>query len=357
MKNRFHSSNATIKDVAKAAKKSIATVSRVYNFPDKVSETTRAEILRIANSLNYSPQHAARALTLQRTNVIGVILPDLGGEFFSELIRNIDRVAWEHGFHIMISASHSHRNEADLLLQLMGQGWVDGLIVMVPVLGKISATLLPKVNIPMVLLNLPEEHDPFIHINVDNYRGAYLITRHLIGHAYSPIAMIRGPVGNYDADMREKGFLTALAEDNHRLELDDSNYIERGDFNRRSGYLAMIRLLSLPVPPRAVFAANDEMAIGAFNAVQQHGLRIPEQVAIVGFDDIEVTYCIRPSLTTVHLPITELGTTAAEKLIAAILNPDDNAKGQHIVLPTGLVIRESCGCTNPGRFGITEEGR
>jgi len=336
---------------------SVATVSRVYNNPESVREETRNKVLNATRALNYAPQLAARALSLQKTNIIGVILPDLGGDFFSELLRSIDQVAWQHGYHTMISASHSQRNEVDLLLRLMSQGWVDGLILMVPVLGRISSASFPKVNIPIALLNLPDADERYLQINVDNYRGAYLMTRHLLEHQYWPIAMIRGPVGNYDAELREQGFLAALAEGNRSAEENGISYLERGDFKRRSGFLAMTRILSLSTPPRAVFAANDEMAIGAINATYQSGYRIPEQVAICGFDDIDVATCIRPALTTVHLPITELGTTAAEKLIAAIESRDDNVTQQpKIILPTGLIIRESCGCANHNIFEANARG-
>jgi LacI family transcriptional regulator len=339
----------TIQDVAEKAGVSIATVSRVYNSPNSVKEATRDKVLRAAEALNYAPKLAARALTLQKTDIIGVILPGLGGEFFSELIRSIDQVAYQHGFHIMLSTSHSHRNEVDLLLRLMGQGWVDGLILMVPVLGRLSMPPLPRIDLPIVLLNLPETNGQYIHINVDNYRGAYLITKHLLDHGYNPIAMIRGPDGNHDAETREKGFGAAMTERGLNPEGGDNRYLERGDFTRRSGYLAMLRLLSLPVPPRAVFAANDEMAIGAFFAARQHGLRIPEQIAIAGFDDIDVASCISPTLTTVHVPITELGMMAAQKLIEVIKSTKENgAMPQKILLSTGLVIRESCGCSPTG---------
>ncbi len=347
MRDRQKSSSATIRDVARKANVSVATVSRVYNSPETVRPETIEKVLETAQSLNYNPRLAARALTLKKTNIIGVILPDLDGEFFHEIIRSIDLVAWQYGYYIMISASHSQRNEVDSFLRLMSQGWVDGVIMMVPVLGRISFPLLSKIEIPIVLLNLPDSGEKYIQINVDNYRGAYLMTRHLLEHGYQPIAMIQGPLGNSDADLREQGFLAALKEYNLGIEIQGIHYLERGDFKRRSGYLAMIRLLSLPVRPRAVFAANDEMAIGAYNAIREHGLQIPEQIAIAGFDDINIASYQRPKLTTVHLPITELGMTAAENLIAAIERKDESRQEvKKIILPTGLVIRESCGCLN-----------
>lgn len=348
----------TIEDVAARAGVSIATVSRVYNSPQSVREATRNKVRQAAEALNYAPKLAARALSLQKTNILGIILPDLGGEFFSELIRSIDQVAYQRGYHIMISASHSHRNEVDLLMRFMSQGLVDGLILMVPALGRLSLAAPPDPDFPVVLLNLPQTEDRYLHINVDNYRGAFLMTRHLLDHGYWPLAMIGGPAGNYDAEKREEGFLAALADASLTPQLDGISYIERGDFTRRSGYLAMLRLLTVPVPPRAVFAANDEMAIGAFNAIRQHDLRMPDQIALAGFDDIDVAACITPGLTTVHMPITELGTLAAEKLIAAIQAPNDRPLvPENLILHTGLVIRESCGCHAKPAGSTLAEGR
>jgi len=229
---------------------------------------------------------------------------------------------------------------------------------MEPLLGKRGLPMLAEYRFPVVLLNFPLEGIDVDTILVDNFRGAYLITKHLLDHGYQPVATIRGPMGNHDAETREEGFRAALSEKKLNPEAEGVAYLERGNFSRRSGYLAMIRLLSLPLPPRAVFAANDEMAIGAFDAVWHHGLRIPEDIAIVGFDDIDVASCIRPALTTVHVPITELGALAAQKLIAAIKNPkEDGQPSQRTLLPTGLVIRESCGCSNQSRIPQSPERR
>jgi LacI family transcriptional regulator len=244
----------------------------------------------------------------------------------------------------LISASHSHRNEAEILLRFMSQGMVDGLMLMVPVLGRLRLAGLEELSLPIALLNLPPENKiQCLHINVDNYRGAYLMTKHLLDHGYRPLAMIRGPAGNFDADERERGFRAALTE--YHLP-QDAIHFERGDFMRRSGYFAMSRLLSLPQRPRAVFAANDDMAVGALEAARQLGVNVPGEVALAGFDDIAAAGYLRPALTTVHMPIAELGTMATQKLIEAIQSEAarENAS-QKFILPTGLVIRESCGCS------------
>lgn len=346
----------TIDDVAQKAGVSIATVSRVFNDKAVVKAETRRKVMEAVKALNYFPNLAARALTLQKTDTLGVIFPDLGGEFFSELIHSIDEVAYKRGYHIIISASHSHRSEAEALLRMMTQGRVDGLILMVPILGKLSLPILNETQLPIVILNLPDTHsDKFICIQIDNFRGAFLVTKHLLEHGYQRLAIIRGPQGNFDADERERGFRAALSEKGIVL---DQSYLERSNFKRRSGYFAMTRLLSLPQPPQAVFASNDEMAIGAVEAARRLGVRIPGQLALAGFDDIAAAEYLRPALTTVHVPIVELGTVAAQQLIDAIKARGANAETrQKHVLPTGLVIRESCGCLFQSGLAERAEGR
>ncbi len=342
------SERPTIKTVAARAGVSPATVSRVLNNSAPVSNDRRERVLRAARELEFAPNPIARALTAQKTFLLGVILPNLSGEFFSQLLQGIDEIAFGRGYHIVVSCSHSRRNEVHTLVELMSQGRVDGLIVMEPLLGAKALSSVARFRMPVVVLNYPWKGEMVQSILVDNQRGAYLATRHLLEHGYSPVAMIRGPAGNFDAEKREEGFRQALREKGLEQQTEERGYLVRGDFERRSGYMAMSMLLGLPTPPRAVFAANDEMAIGAYGALNDHGLRVPEDVAIAGFDDIDVASCIRPSLTTVHVPITELGSIAARKLIHAIetrvITPEQNT-----VLPTGLVIRESCGC--PGYHG------
>jgi LacI family transcriptional regulator len=167
--------------------------------------------------------------------------------------------------------------------------------------------------------------------------------------------MIRGPAGNFDAQERERGFRAAVMEAGG---VNSEDYLERGDFTRRTGSLAMSRLLSLPIPPRAVFAANDDMAIGALEAARQLGVAVPDEVALAGFDDIAAAGYIQPALTTVHVPIAELGAMAMQKLMDAIKSDtvDEHVMGK-FVLSTGLVIRKSCGCSFQNVLADTHERR
>ncbi|MGQ9560316.1 MAG: LacI family DNA-binding transcriptional regulator [Candidatus Oleimicrobiaceae bacterium] len=334
----------TIKTVASRAGVSPATVSRVLNNNPSVSPETRDRVLRAARELDFVPNLTARALTAKKTFMLGVILPALSGEFFTELVCGIDQVAYGRGYHVVVSSSHSHRTEIQTLAKLMSQGRVDGLIVMEPLLGKQALSSLNRLHVPVIVLNYPWKGEKVQSILIDNYRGAYLVTKHLLEHGYAPVAMIRGPSGNFDAETRERGYRQALREHGHDPDAQGGSYLMQGNFDRQSGYLAMSMLLGMAKPPRAVFAANDEMALGAYGAIADHGLSIPDDVAVVGFDDIDVASSIRPPLTTVHVPITQLGCLAAERLITAIEQKEELPPAQETVLSTGLVIRESCGC-------------
>ncbi|MCD6165413.1 LacI family transcriptional regulator [candidate division KSB1 bacterium] len=331
---------ATIKDVAEKAGVSIATVSRVFNEHVSVKEKTRIRVLQAAQELNYAPNILARGLQLKRTETIGVILPDLSGEFFSEVIRGIDEIASRRGYHILVSSSHSRRNEIEMMQRMLGEGRVDGLILMAPLLSKKSLPAIAATKLPVVLLNLSAEGLEIDTIMVDNFRGAYLMTQHLIGHGHKRIAFIKGTEGNFDAEERFLGYRTALEEEGLPI---TPELVERGNFLKQSGFLAMTRLLSRKLPPTAVFASNDDMAIGALEAAQKSGVHVPQDVAIVGFDDILVAQYVRPPLTTVHIPIYDLGSLAAERIINSV-EMQGQSKKEKIVLATGLIIRESCGC-------------
>jgi len=331
---------ATIKDVAEKAGVSIATVSRVFNNYASVREKTRIRVLRAAHELNYAPNILARGLQLKKTETIGVILPDLSGEFFSEVIRGIDEVASRRGYHILVSSYHSRGNEIEMMQRMLGESRVDGLILMAPLLSRRNLPAIAESKSPVVLLNSPTKGSEIDTIVIDNFRGAYLMTQHLIGHGHQRIAFIRGPEGNFDAEERLLGYKTAMEEEGLPIV---PELVERGTFLKQSGFLAMTRLLSLKQPPTAVFASNDEMAIGALEAAQKSGVNVPEDMAIVGFDDILVARYVRPPLTTVHIPIYDLGSLAAERLIDSIESPGSMVK-ERKVIATGLIIRESCGC-------------
>ncbi|MFC5742274.1 LacI family DNA-binding transcriptional regulator [Dyella tabacisoli] len=307
----------TIKDVAREAKVSVASVSRALNGQSGVTAETLGRIREVANRLRYVPDNAARSLITRRTHTIGALLPDLFGEFFSELIRGIDLAARARGLHLLVSSSHDDANEAATALRAM-QGRVDGLLVMSPHAdADFLRQNLPQ-GLPTVLMNTVLDSDAHAALSVDNYGGACVMVRHLIDRGYRHIAFIQGPPKNRDAAEREQAYretLAAQAPGNAAVVLP-------GDFNEISGYRAAQQLLAMRPRPDAVFAANDMMAIGCIAAIREAGLRIPEDIAVAGFDDVPMARYVTPALTTVRVRIAELGKAALEQLIVQIEHTD-----------------------------------
>ena len=327
----------TIKDVAREAGVSVATVSRVWNESDFVSADTRQRVAAVAARLGYSPHGAARSLITRTTHALGVLLPDLYGEFFSEIIRGIDHTAQGAGYHILVSSSHDSKDEIDAALRSM-RGRVDGMIIMSPDLEARRTLQTLQGNFPVVLLNGGAESKAFDTITIENHEGSCEMTRHLIARGHRRIAMIGGPQRNYDAAERLRGYRTALTESG--IELDESLVVP-GDFSELSGHRAVKQLLELERRPTAIFAANDSMAIGALSALRENDLRVPEDMAVAGFDDIPLARYMNPPLSTVHVDISQLGERAAALLLLSLQKGTHSL--QQLQLSTTLVIRASCG--------------
>jgi LacI family transcriptional regulator len=329
----------TIREVAKKAGVSIATVSRVLNNVEPVDERTKQSVRDAARELHYVPNALGRGLSRRRTDAIGLLLPDLFGEFFSEVIRGCDQTAQQHHYHLVVSSSHSNKSEIEAAIRMM-RGRVDGLIIMSPHIdAQIMDDTLPE-TLPVVLLNCSVEGSAFDSLTLDNYGGAYAMTRHLLQHGHSRIAFIRGTANNGDAETRLRGYRNALADGGG--ERDASLEVE-GDFSEASGYAAVQLILRMQNRPTAVFACNDSEAIGALGALRDAGMHVPDDIALAGFDDIPIASYLSPRLTSVGVDIAHVGVVAVERLIEAVRLRNRHTR-QQTVLPTHLSIRESCGC-------------
>lgn len=331
--------HVTIRDVASRAGVSVATVSRVFNQKGPIRPETISNVRKVAEAMRYVPHAGARSLSTRSTRTFGVVLPDLHGEFFSEVIRGIDVEARRRSYHILVSGSHSDADEMSAMLRAL-RGRVDGLIVMSPDLrlGSISKALPP--DAPVVLLNTAGTGKKTIRI--DNYNGARTMTAHLLAQGHRAIAFITGPDRNGDAAERRRGYRDALAADGReRFEVP-------GDFTEESGYLAVAKILAADPRPTAIFAANDSMAFGALRALREAGIRVPDDVSLAGFDDVPIARYLTPPLTTVRVDIAELGRRAVDQLIST-LEQGANGSRTHDVIPTTLVVRESCAPVFPGR--------
>jgi LacI family transcriptional regulator len=332
---------ASIHDVARKARVSIASVSRVMNGHPRVGEETRRRVQTAVRSLNYVPHGGARSLSTRRTHVVGVLLPDLHGEFFSELIRGIDLVARDRGRQLLLSSVHGGADELAGALRTM-RGKVDGLLVMSPhVSGGLLERNLPS-TLPTVLINSPPGGTRHPRLAIDSYRGARAMVAHLVARGHRRIAHVAGPKDNYDAQERLRGYRDEMARSLPRA----APVTVPGDFTQESGYRAGQKLAARSERPDAVFAANDVLAIGCLMALREAGLRVPEEVAVAGFDDIPLASLVSPALTTMRVHIADLGRAALEQLLAAIERPLRAQPAARALLPE-VVVRQSCGLRQP----------
>lgn len=321
---------ATIHDVARAADVSVATVSRTLNGIETVAQTTRDRVLRAAGELDYVPHSGARAMSTQRTDTVGVLLPDLHGEFFSELIRGIDVAARSRGLHLLLSSSHGNLAEANAALRAM-RSRVDSVIVMMPNAGELPLARSGASRLPMVLIGAHGAAGGDASFIIDNFAGALAITEHLASDGRSRVAFVTGPADNLEASERLRGYRAAM------LRLGGEDWIVRGDFTEESGRRAGEHFGSGD-PPDAIFCANDMMAIGCLEALQAGGIAVPDDVALAGFDDIPIARYVNPPLTTAAVPIAEIGRQALICCIDAAAGR--KADGQRSFEPK-LVVRAS----------------
>ncbi|HZW17575.1 MAG TPA: LacI family DNA-binding transcriptional regulator [Luteimonas sp.] len=330
--------SVTIKDVAREANVSVATVSRALNGHENVAEAVRKRVMAVATQLRYSPHHAARSLSSRRTHTIGVVLPDLHGEFFSELMRGIDQVARERGLHLLVSSYHGDPAGQGAALRAM-RGRVDGLLVMSPFVdgaGIVRDNLSP--GMPAVLMNSSLAGADLPAVSVDNHGGAREMVRHLAGVGHRRIAFIAGPADNFDAAERLRGYRDGLVASLPGAQ----PWVLQGDFDEASGHRAGLELLAADERPDAVFAANDMMALGCLFALNHAGVRVPQDIAIAGFDDIPLARYVHPSLTTMGVDIGELGGRALRTLLDTI-TPDDGSGAGDAMAPLipKLMVRDS----------------
>jgi LacI family transcriptional regulator len=287
--------------------------------------------------MRYVPHSGARSLITSKTQTLGVLLPDLYGEFFSEIIRGMDSTAQRHGFHLLISRTYSDKHEIETAMRAM-RGRVDGVVVLSPDLDADSLLNLPS-TIPLVLLCSVAKGNDVDSLTIQNCRGAREMVTHLVNLGHRRIAIIKGSPRNYDATERLRGYRTALRDGGITPEV----LLEReGNFTEAAGYAAAFELLAMHERPTAIFAANDAMAIGALSALRESGVRVPEEMAVAGFDDIPLARFMDPPLSSVHVPIAELGARAVELLLNGVEHKNDHARKRERIA-TNLVIRRSCG--------------
>lgn len=327
----------TISDVAEHAGVSIATVSRVLNGSTPVQADKAERVRQAIAELNFVPRSAARVLASRKTNTIGLVFSEIRGAFFPHLLKGIESQLHEAGYELLVYSTHGDR---PIQRKPIGEHNTDGLLVFTTSLEKEEIARLHKMNFPLVLMHeTPPAGMDIPVITVENKDGAAMLVSHLIEeHDRRRIVFLRGPAGHEDSVWRERGYREALAA--HGLPCDEA-LISTGEFDQEAAFHAMQKLIEAGVDFDAVFAGDDDASIGVYRALKRAGRIIPDDVAVVGFDDVDFAGYISPSLTTIRAPIEEVGRESVRQLLRLL----NGGQAESLVLKrTELVIRESCGC-------------
>ncbi len=330
---------ATIHDVAKRAGVAPITVSRVINNSGYASEETRQRVQAAVLELGYVPSGPARSLRSKRTNSIALVLTDITNPFFTTVARGVEDVASQAGFTVTYCNTDEDELKQRKNLDLLLQQQVDG-IILVPALSRPDAlTYIRGHNMPFVVLDRRMPGAEFDVVRCDSEDGAFQLVNHLLELGHRKIAVLTGPEGTSTADDRLIGYQRALAEAGVA---ENSSLVRRGSFTQDSGYEMAANVIEEMFPPTAIFAANNFIAIGAMKALLERGLQVPEDIALVGFDDLPPALLMFPFLTVAAQPAYEMACVATRLLLARI-SDEMSAEYQEIVLPTKLIVRESSG--------------
>ncbi|MDZ7276794.1 ribose operon transcriptional repressor RbsR [Pantoea eucrina] len=326
-----------MKDVARLAGVSTSTVSHVINNNRFVSERVRARVQQAISELNYAPSALARSLKLNETRTIGMLLTASSNPFYAEVVRGVENSCYERGYSLILCNTEGDEERMNRSLETLMQKRVDGLLLMCTESHLPSAEILNRYpSVPMVMMDWAPFEGRGDIIQDNALLGGELATQHLIDRGYTRIACIAGPQDKTPARMRLEGFHKAMRSSG--LPVPEA-YVVDGDFEFQGGFNAMNQLLALENPPQAVFTSNDAMAVGVYHALFQAGLSVPQDMAVVGYDDIELARYLTPPLSTVHQPKDALGELAIETLINRLRDPD--ASQQMLELTPELVERGS----------------
>jgi DNA-binding LacI/PurR family transcriptional regulator len=330
--------HVSIKDIARAAKVSHPTVSRALSNSPLVKGETAKRIRQIAASLGYRPSAIARSLATKRTKTIGVVVTSIADPFIADVVSGVEEAANDHGYSVFLANSNANPDREVRVVHSFHERRVDGILVTASRVGALYVPLLSQLKVPIVLINNqhPDETDEFIYsVTIDNIKASTEVMRHLIGLGHKRIAYI-GDRGGFQSDIeRLAGYRQALAFAGYPLL---PELVVHGDGKPEGGGQAMERLLALRNPPTAVFCYNDMSALGALRALHSHGIKVPEELSLVGFDDLAIASYTSPLLTTVSQPKQQMGRMAMEIMIKLLSRIDSKT---NIKVEGKLIIRES----------------
>lgn len=326
----------TISDIAKEAHVSLATVSRVLNQSDTVKENTRSKVMTVAHKLGYETKPSAVSSSTKNGNGLIVInLPSLSNPFYDEIIKGARTSVVRHGYALLINESHINYSTVDYFLSMLKQYNVSGLITLNHIEEPICQMLADSIKLVQCSEYTEGAHLPYV--SIDNTAAAKAAVEHLISTGHRRIALLNGSLNYIYAQHRLSGYLSALEEAGIPIE---NNYIiNLPDINPELALSATLQLLSLPSTPDAIFSVSDSFCAPILRACQLSGFRVPRDIAIVGFDNLEITRHLMPSITTVNQPKTQLGFLAAEMLFEQLANPKTPVRST--LLNTELIVRES----------------
>ena len=330
------SRNVTIVDVAQEAEVSYATVSRVINNGAHVRPEKRERVLRAMAKLGFTVNQQARSLRAGRSQVIGLLVHDLGTSYIGEIIRGIEAELSAASYDLMLYTTHRRKTKEAAYVSAITRGMTDGLLLVLPRNPEAYLESLRQRHFPYVLIDHQGIDETGPAVGATNWQGAYDATKHLLDLGHCRIGFITGQVEMGCARDRLAGYQAALRDAGVAVA---SELIQEGDFFQPDGYAGARALMGLLEPPSAIFASNDVSAFGVMEAVRDAGKRIPDDVSIVGFDDIPQAAQVNPTLTTVRQPLEQMGRTAARMLLEIIGNPERPAA--RVELPTELIVRAS----------------
>jgi LacI family transcriptional regulator len=335
MKNTSH---VTIVDVAREAGVSYTTVSRVLNNKGNVKSETRERVLTAMTRLGYVVDQRARSLAGGRSQVIGLLVHDVGTSYIGEIIRGVDKELASAQYDLLLYTTHRRKTKESAYVITLTRGMADGLLLVLPRDPGAYLETLCQHRFPHVLIDHRGGDEDAPAVAAANWKGAYKATEYLIELEHRRIGFITGAMDQICSQDRLAGYETALAD--HGITF-DPELVYEGNFFQPLGYAGASALLELSHPPTAIFASNDVSAFGVMEAVREHGSRIPDDVSVLGFDDIPQAAHVHPALTSVRQPLEEMGRTATRMLLEHIKDP--LRLPERVELPTELVLRESCG--------------
>ncbi|HEV2117705.1 MAG TPA: LacI family DNA-binding transcriptional regulator [Terriglobales bacterium] len=330
----------TMRQIAARARVSVGTVSHVINNTAGVREPVRRRVLEAIERLGYQPSLLARGLRRNQTTIIGVIIPDISNPFFPLVVRGVEDIAYQNSYRLMLCNTDNDAQKEQVYFNELRAYRMAGLIVIPSADSRLVS--LAGGEIPVICLDRCPDGWKGDSVTVDNQEGAYQAIRYLLELGHRRIACITGQLHVTSGVERLKGFKRALREAGVRIV---PEYIQEGRFDRLSGYEKALMLLQFSPRPTAIFAANDLVALGVLAALRELGLRCPEDVSLVGFDDLELTSFTNPALSTVAQPAYQMGARATALLFERLRG--ENVPTQHIVMKATLKVRDSTAA--PGR--------